>query len=140
MSVKQVSPEEFWQFHLNKASLYSQCVNQNVVFSTQRFGGGHFSSLQNISNKLYQEHKDNMFYLDRGDRTLPNSYSSRDDSVQSYKIKSKTGRKKWNRIIKSFSLRKNSSHHAVYFEVLFAFAPIIFTHVKVCGVKQNLDI
>ena len=131
MSVKQGSPEEFWQCYLSKPNLYSQCVNQNVVFSTQRYGGGHFSSLQNFSNKLYQEHKDNKFYLDKG-RTLPNrTYISEDDDFQSYKIKRKTGRKKkWNRIIKSFSLSKNNSHNVVYLEVLFAFAPIIFTHVK----------
>lgn len=131
MSLKQGSSEEFWQFYLSKPSLYNQCVNQNVVFSTHRYGGGgQFSSLQNFSNKLYQEHKDNKFYLDKSG-TLPNrtNFSVVSD-VQSYKIKSKTGRKKWNRIKNSFSLRKTKSHNVVYLEVLSVFAPIILTYVK----------
>ena len=66
---KQSSPEEFWGAHIkrhNSASnisnqLFNECVNQNIVFLTQKFG--QFSSLENLSSKLYKEHKDDRFYV-----------------------------------------------------------------------------
>ena len=66
---KQSSAEEFWGAHIkrhNSASnisnqLFNECVNQNIVFLTQKFG--QFSSLENLSSKLYKEHKDDRFYV-----------------------------------------------------------------------------
>ena len=137
MSLKKESPEEFWQFYYNKPSNYHQCVNQNIVFSTQRYwGGGHcsISSLQNISNKLYQDYKDDKYYVKIGG-TLPIKHlrSPDHENIHSHKRRHKTGRKTWNKIIKSFSLRKPDSHHAVYFEVVFALAPniILFSHIYI---------
>ena len=66
---KQSSAEEFWGAHIKRHSsasnissqLYNECVNQNIVFLTQKFG--QFSSLENLSSKLYKEHKDDRFYV-----------------------------------------------------------------------------
>ena len=67
--MKVKSPEEFWEVHLKRHNsavnlsnqVVSECVNQNVFFMAPKFG--QFSSLENLSNQLYKEHKENMFYV-----------------------------------------------------------------------------
>ena len=66
---KQSSPEDFWKVHLRRHNstsnisnqLYNECVNQDILFLTHRVG--QFSSLENLSKKIYQEKKDNQFYV-----------------------------------------------------------------------------
>ena len=66
---KQSSPEDFWKVHLRRHNstsnisnqLYNECVNQDILFLTHRIG--QFSSLENLSKKIYQERKDNQFYV-----------------------------------------------------------------------------
>ena len=120
---KQSSSEDFWQSYMkrsNSSQLFNECVNQNVVFSTHQHSGAQFSSLENLSSKLYKEHQDNMFYVDKRG-TLPSHIHSQHKKKGSRGASSRS--KGWNKIIKSFSLRKTNSHDVVYFEVLLAISP-----------------
>lgn len=97
---KQSSPEEFWGAHIkrhNSASnisnqLYNECVNQNIVFLTQRFG--QFSSLENLSSKLYKEHKDDRFYV----KSPTSSQVRETDAFEPFKQKDETS---YDKIFKS---------------------------------------
>ena len=120
---KQSSSEDFWHSYMkrsNSSQIFNECVNQNVVFSTHQHSGAQFSSLENLSSKLYKEHKDNMFYVDKRG-TLPSHIHSQHKKKGSRGASSRS--KGWNKIIKSFSLRKTNSHDVVYFEVLLAISP-----------------
>ena len=162
-SLQQESPEEFWKDHLRRHNstnnisnqLFNECVNQNVLFMTNKYG--QFSSLENLSSKIYKEQKDNQYYVKkkrtsasdlmrkcglefhtqrRQKSTLPNldesdkpkifqtHQKSIDDIVSvDGKLgdecrKTKTD-KKFNKIIKSFSLKRKESSNVVYLEVFY---------------------
>ena len=148
---KQSSPEEFWGAHIKRHSsasnisnqLYNECVNQNIVFLTQRFG--QFSSLENLSSKLYKEHKDDRFYVrsptsSRDRETEANdSFKQKDEPSydkifkshdkpfaketkkgkvkKSMSINPKNKSNTINRLMKSFSLKRpKESKNVVYLE------------------------
>ena len=120
--LKQSSPEEFWGPHLKRHSsasnisnqLFNECVNQNIVFLAHKFG--QFSSLENLSTKLYKEHKDDRFYVSNtqysGGRDANDCSCDTLDgrnNENSLEPIFKTNAKSVDRETKKIKLRKNSS-------------------------------
>ena len=116
---KQSSPEEFWGAHIkrhNSASnisnqLYNECVNQNIVFLTQKYG--QFSSLENLSSKLYKEHKDDRFYVKNPQFTSrekeTDNFSDQQNDEPSFDRIFKSHDKAFAKETKKRKLRKSSS-------------------------------
>ena len=134
--MKVKSPEEFWEVHLKRHNsavnlsnqVVSECVNQNVFFMAPKFG--QFSSLENLSNQLYKEHKENMFYVSSandsnekksGRKLLPFvihpqesnvGIQSLQDGPQRSPVKpQKSKTTQLHKIIKSLSIRRKETQH-----------------------------
>ena len=165
-SLQQQSPEEFWNIHLRRHNstnnisnqLYNECVNQNVLFMTNKFG--QFSSLENLSSKIYKEQKDNQYYVKKkrtsasdlmrkcglefhtqrrqksalpslDETDYPKIFQTHQGSIEDFQNTTPPDRKldeeerktkndkKFNKIIKSFSLKRKDSSNVVYLEVFY---------------------
>ena len=68
---RQDCPEDFWESHIRRhhssLNLIDECINHNVTFLSTKVG--HFSSLENLSSKVYNERRDARYYVqaDTGD-------------------------------------------------------------------------
>ena len=62
---RQDCPEDFWQSHIRRhnssLNLIEECINHNVSFLSSKVG--HFSSLENLSSKVYNERRDARYYV-----------------------------------------------------------------------------
>ena len=62
---RQDCPEDFWESHIRRhnssLNLIEECINHNVTFLSSKVG--HFSSLENLSSKVYQERRDARYYV-----------------------------------------------------------------------------
>ena len=89
---KQDRPEDFWKVHLrrhhstlNLGSSFDECVNPNVLYSTREFG--QFSSLENLSSRVYKERKENTYYEQSNYKDKKRGGKMCTDSVNEVKIK-----------------------------------------------------
>ena len=64
---KKDSPEDFWKVHLrrhhstlNLSPSLDECVNPNVLYKNEQYG--QFSSLEDLSSRVYKEKRENMYY------------------------------------------------------------------------------
>ena len=62
---RQDCPEDFWESHIRRhhssLNLIDECINHNVAFLSSKVG--HFSSLENLSSKVYNERRDARYYV-----------------------------------------------------------------------------
>ena len=65
---RQDCPEDFWESHIRRhhssLNLIDECINHNVTFLSSKVG--HFSSLENLSSKVYNERRDARYYVQAG--------------------------------------------------------------------------
>ena len=61
---RQDCPEDFWESHIRRhhssLNLIDECINHNVAFLSKV---GQFSSLENLSSKVYNERRDARYYV-----------------------------------------------------------------------------
>ena len=62
---RQDRPEDFWKSHIRRhhssLNLIDECINQNVTFLSSRLG--HFSSLEDLSSRVYNERREARYYV-----------------------------------------------------------------------------
>ena len=62
---RQDCPEDFWQSHIRRhhssLNLIDECINHNLSFLSSTVG--HFSSLENLSSRVYNERRDARYYV-----------------------------------------------------------------------------
>ena len=62
---RQDCPEDFWESHIRRQNsslnLIEECINHNVTFLSSKVG--HFSSLENLSSKVYNERRESRYYV-----------------------------------------------------------------------------
>ena len=62
---RQNCPEDFWESHIRRhhssLNLIDECINHNVTFLSSKVG--HFSSLENLSSRVYNERRDARYYV-----------------------------------------------------------------------------